>query len=280
MKMQRRLLGLMLAVVCPLLTQCASAGKGKKAGVELSRAGENAAVKEEKVVVKAEKKAEVKAEAPVVDDLDEYSVVDVADPLERMNRVSFWCNDKMYLIVFRPISKGYEKVIPKRLRNGIFNAFENAKYPVRLGNSLLQGKFKRMGLHTEKFLLNTVGGIGGLIRVSDKFPKLAELPDEDTGKTFAKWGMGHGFYLVIPFMGPSSLRDGVGLIGDYAMNPVNWGVFWSGSHDWTAMPPAVNTLRALPGQLALYDETKRDAIDPYLAVRSGYVQFRAASVKK
>jgi phospholipid-binding lipoprotein MlaA len=119
-----------------------------------------------------------------------------------------------------------------------------------------------------------------LIRVSDKFPKLAELPDEDTGKTFAKWGMGHGFYLVIPFMGPSSLRDGVGLIGDYAMNPVNWGVFWSGSHDWTAIPPAMNTLRALPGQLALYDETKRDAIDPYLAVRSGYVQFRAASVKK
>ena len=272
MKMQRRLLGLMLAVVCPLLTQCASAGKGKKAGVELSRGGEMAAVKEEKVVVKAE--------APVVDDLDEYSVVDVADPLERMNRVSFWCNDKMYLIVFRPISKGYEKVIPKRLRNGIFNAFENAKYPVRLGNSLLQGKFKRMGLHTEKFLLNTVGGIGGLIRVSDKFPKLAELPDEDTGKTFAKWGMGHGFYLVIPFLGPSSLRDGVGLIGDYAMNPVNWGVFWSGSHDWTAIPPSVNTLRALPGQLALYDETKRDAIDPYLAVRSGYVQFRAASVKK
>ncbi|MDH4476900.1 MAG: MlaA family lipoprotein, partial [Verrucomicrobiaceae bacterium] len=100
--MQRRLLGLMLAVVCPLLTQCASAGKGKKAGVELSRGGEMAAVKEEKVVVKAE--------APVVDDLDEYSVVDVADPLERMNRVSFWCNDKMYLIVFRPISKGYEKV--------------------------------------------------------------------------------------------------------------------------------------------------------------------------
>lgn len=267
-------LGLILAVVSPLLTQCASMDQGK--------AVKKSAVKEGALPLVDASPVKVKVEEAAIadDDLEEYSVVEVADPLEKLNRASFWCNDKMYLIVFRPLSKGYEKVIPKRVRNGIFNVYENAKFPVRLVNSALQGEFKRVGLHTEKFLLNTVGGIGGMIRVSDKFPELAELPEEDTGKTFAKWGMDHGFYLVIPFLGPSSLRDGVGLIGDYAMNPVNWGVFWSGDHDWTVIPPSGNTLRSLPMQLALYDETKRDAIDPYLAVRSGYVQFRAAAVKK
>lgn len=274
MKMRPFIVGLILAIGVPLMTQCASTAKSRASG------GRSSGGDELSVVSATQVKSKTKAPTATVDDLDEYSIVQVADPLERLNRVSFWCNDKMYLIVFRPLSKGYETVIPKRIRNGIFNAFENAKFPVRLGNSMLQGNFKRMSLHTEKFLLNTVGGLGGLIRVSDKFPELAGLPEDDTGKTFAKWGMGHGFYLVIPFLGPSSLRDGVGLIGDYAMNPVNWGIFWSGDHDWTAIPPAVNTLRALPFQIALYDETKRDAIDPYLAVRSGYIQFRAESVKK
>lgn len=272
---------LILSVLAPLLTQCASTGKGtgvKKDGAspkaDLAQSGRSSSKPVEKV------REEAPVKPPAVDDLDEYSVVEVADPLERLNRATFWCNDKMYLVIFRPLSKGYEKVLPKRVRNGIYNAFENAKFPVRFVNSALQGEFKRVGLHTEKFLLNTVGGLGGMIRVSDKFATLAELPEEDTGKTFAKWGMDHGFYLVIPFLGPSSLRDGVGLVGDYAMNPVNWGIFWSGDHDWTVIPPSANTLRALPSQLSLYDETKRDSIDPYIAVRSGYIQFRAEAVKK
>lgn len=271
---------LMAVVLLPLMTQCASSGKKKK--IQDSPSEVALADSKDISLSKTQKKPaeSVSSDAPARDDLEEYSIVEVPDPLERMNRATFWCNDKMYLLIFRPVSKGYERVIPKPVRKGVFNMFENAKYPVRLGNSLLQGNFKRVGLHTEKFLLNTVGGLGGLIRVSDRFPKLAELPEEDTGKTFAKWGMDHGFYLVIPFLGPSSLRDGVGLLGDYAMNPVNWGIFWSGDHDWTMIPPSVNTLRALPMQLELYDETKRDAIDPYVAVRSGYIQFRASAVKK
>ena len=207
-------------------------------------------------------------------------MVEIADPVEGLNRATFWLNDKLYLVIFRPLSKGYEKVLPKPARKGINNAFENVKFPVRLVNCARQGKIKRAGLETEKFLVNTVGGLGGLIRLSDKVASLADLPEEDTGKTFAKWGMGHGAYLVIPFLGPSSVRDGVGLIGDYALNPVNWGVFWSGKHDWTMIPPSANTLRALPVQLGTYDDAKKDAIDPYIAIRSAYVQFRDESVKK
>ena len=92
--------------------------------------------------------------------------------------------------------------------------------------------------------------------------------------------MGHGAYVVLPFLGPCSARDGIGLVGDYALNPVNWGFFWGGNHDWTQIPPTANTLRALPPQLSTYDDARRDAIDPYIAVRSAYIQYRDQAVKK
>lgn len=215
------------------------------------------------------------------DDLDEYAVVEIADPLEKLNRGTFWVNDKLYLVLVRPLAKGYTKVIPQPLRKGIDNAFVNVRYPGRAINNLLQGKFKNAGLETEKFLLNTVVGIGGIFKPSDKFESLANLPLQDTGKTFAIWGMGHGAYVVLPFYGPSSVRDGFGMAGDYVMNPLNWGVFWSGSdHDWTQIPPAVDTLRLLPPNIDAYDDATEGAIDPYIAVRSAYVQLREETVKK
>jgi phospholipid-binding lipoprotein MlaA len=76
------------------------------------------------------------------------------------------------------------------------------------------------------------------------------------------------------------VRDGVGLLGDYAMNPVNWAIYWHDAPDWTLIPPTVNTLRALPPQLEAYDSAKRDAIDPYISIRSAYVQFREEMVRK
>lgn len=266
------LLRLALVAALPLLSQCtSSARKGTATASTIPAA---------KVGTDTKKTKEAAGKAESKDDLDEYAVVEIHDPLEKLNRGTFWLNDKLYLVIFRPISKGYEAITPKRLRKGIYNAFENVKFPVRLVNSLLQGKVKGAGLQTEKFLVDTVAGLGGMIRVSDKIESLANLPDEDTGKTFARWGMGHGAYLVLPFLGPSSLRDGVGLAGDYAMNPVNWGYFWNGEHDWTQIPPYANTLRALPGQLGVYDDAKRDAIDPYISIRAAYVQFRDEAVKK
>ena len=263
---------LCLALVLPLLTQCASVKKQAAPPVAAASAEKSAP---------AAPLATDAAENADVDDLDEYAIVEIKDPLERINRGTFWLNDKMYMVLFRPLSKGYEKVIPKPLRNGVNNAYENAKYPVRLVNALLQGKLKRAGQHTGKFLVNTVAGLGGLIRATDKIPELADLPDDDTGKTFAVWGIGHGAYIVIPFLGPSSVRDGIGLVGDYALNPVNWPYFHIGHKaDWTRIPPAGNTLRALPSQLSTYEETKRDAIDPYIAIRSAYAQYRAEFVKK
>ncbi len=210
-------------------------------------------------------------------------MVEVSDPLERVNRGIFWFNDKAYTVLLRPVSKGYQIIFPKPVRRGIDNAFENVKFPVRFVNSALQGKFKRAGQETGKFLMNTFVGVGGVMNISDKIPALAHVPNEDTGQTFAVWGMGHGAYLMLPIMGPTSLRDGVGLIGDYALNPINWGIFYHGGHDWehdwTSIPPSANTIRSLPAQLETYDAATRDAVDPYISVRSAYIQARSEAAK-
>jgi phospholipid-binding lipoprotein MlaA len=207
-------------------------------------------------------------------ELDEYSTASVADPLEPVNRAIFWLNDGVYTIVLRPISKGYEKVLPKPVRQGLDNAFENVKFPVRLVNNALQGNFKRAWQETGKFLVNTVIGFGGIVRRSDRFPSLADVPPADTGQTFAKWGVDHGAYIVLPLLGPSSLRDTVGLAGDYILNPVSWVTILYGSHAWTIAIPTTNTVRALPDQLGRYDAATQNALDRYLAARSSYIQYR------
>jgi ABC-type transporter lipoprotein component MlaA len=76
------------------------------------------------------------------------------------------------------------------------------------------------------------------------------------------------------------VRDGIGFIGDYALAPVNWGIFWHNPPAWTNIPPGVNTLRALPRELKHYDAATEDAVDPYLALRSAYIQNRAEAARK
>jgi len=276
MKSNALLLRVLLLATAPLLTDCASTAK--------TAAAPSPATKPQSAAAKTSKAARQSAK-PLEDDLDEYDTALVSDPLEKLNRGVFWCNDKLYTALFRPISKGYELVLPKPVRKGIDNAFENVKYPVRVVNCTLQGKFKRAGQETGKFFVNTIGGVGGIFQPAEKIPALANVPAEDTAQTFAKWGIGHGPYLVLPILGPSSVRDTLGLAGDYALNPVNWGIlYWHGGHDyehdWTTIPPSANTLRSLPAQLETYDNATKDAVDPYLSVRSTYIQNRAAEANK
>lgn len=213
-------------------------------------------------------------------DLDEYAVATVADPLEPLNRATFWINDGLYTVILRPITKGYQAVIPKVVRTGIHNAFENVRFPVRFVNDSLQGNFKRAGLETGRFFVNTVAGVGGIGRPSDHIPALADIPEGDTGQTFAKWGIGHGIYLVLPVLGPSSLRDTVGLAGDYVLNPVNWISFVYGGYAWTIAIPSTNSLRVTHEQLGVYDTATKSSLDKYLAIRSSYIQYRQEIAKK
>jgi phospholipid-binding lipoprotein MlaA len=215
------------------------------------------------------------------DALDDYdTATEVADPLEPLNRATFKLNDGFYSFVFKPISKGYTTVFPKPVRQGIDNVYDNAKFPVRFVNSGLQGKFQRAGQEVQKFSVNTFAGFGGLIKQSDRIPSLTAVPEEDSGQTLATWGVGHGPYIVLPILGPSTAREVVGLAGDYALNPINWGFALKGdANDWAWIPPAGNNLRQLPLQLEKYDDSKANAIDPYTAVRSTYIQNRNSAAK-
>lgn len=214
--------------------------------------------------------------------LDDYdAATEVSDPLEPLNRATFKLNDGLYNFVLRPISKGYTAVVPSPVRQGIDNVYENVKFPVRFVNSGLQGKFKRAGQEAQKFGVNTFAGFGGLIKQSDRIPSLANIPEEDSGQTLATWGVGHGPYIVLPVLGPSTAREVVGLAGDYALNPTNWGFALKGdADDWAWIPPTVNNLRQLPLQLEKYDDSKANAIDPYTAIRSTYIQNRNSAAKE
>ena len=212
------------------------------------------------------------------DALDDYDTVQVSDPLEPLNRATFTLNHGLYNTLFRPIVKGYTTVMPKPVRQGVDNAFENAKFPIRFVNSSLQGKFDRAGKEVQKFGVNTFTGFGGLIKQSDHIPSLVDVPFEDTGQTLASWGIGHGPFLVLPVFGPSSAREVVGLAGDYALNPVNWLFKLRGGAEKTEwIPSAVNALRAFPDQLERYDSSRANSVDPYVSVRSVFYQNRKAA---
>ncbi|MDI1312169.1 VacJ family lipoprotein [Prosthecobacter sp.] len=276
MKYRAFTLRLLLLAATSLLTDCST---------QAAKTAVKPTAKAKSMAASSKGKATDKMLAVKDDELDEYATApDISDPLEKLNRGTFWVNDQLYTFIFRPISKGYQLILPRPVRKGIDNAFENVKYPVRVVNCTLQGKFKRAGQETGKFVVNTVGGVGGIFRPAQRIPALANLPEEDTAQTFGKWGIPNGPYLVLPFLGPSSVRDGVGLVGDYVLNPVNWPYFrWHGSrtnHDWVIVPPLANTLRSTPAQMELYDTITKDAVDTYLSARSAYSQNRAEAIKK
>ena len=214
------------------------------------------------------------------DKLDEYSKVRaIPDAVEPLNRGFFWFNHQLYTFVFRPVSKVYG-VIPKQARAAIFNVYDNVEFPVRFVNDLLQLKFKRADLEARKFLVNSVAGVGGIMRVSDRIPALANVPPADTAQTLAKWGVGHGCYIVLPVFGPSSLRDTVGLVGDYALSPVTWVSFGGVPSAAALAVTGPNSVRNMDGKLNAYDAATQNAVDPYQAVRSGYSQYREKAVAK
>lgn len=215
---------------------------------------------------------------------DEYAALRVSDPLEPMNRALFRFNDGFYGHVLRPFARGYERAVPSPVRRGLRNFFDNLKFPVRFASCVLQAKPGRATREAGKFLLNSTVGLGGLVRVSDSVPAFAAVPAEDTGQALGRWGVGAGPYLVLPFLGPSSLRDTVGLAGNTLLNPVTWSATERAvsGYDptWSAGLQALDFVNTSPDLLRTYDSFISAAVDPYVSVRTGYLQHRAAAVKK
>ena len=221
----------------------------------------------------------------VGDDFANVPVQKENDPFQAFNRTVFGFNDQLNNHALRPLAHDYTLVVPRPVRTGITNFFDNLRFPVRFVNSVLQGKLTRSAQEAGKFVINSTAGIGGLIRVSDYVSGLTNVPAEDFGLTLGGWGIPPGPYIVIPVLGPSNCRDLVGFAGDYVISPLDWHTL--GFIDCAVISNAANLalsgtryLNALPKSIEIYDQMISGAVDPYIAVRNAYLSYRAAQLKK
>jgi phospholipid-binding lipoprotein MlaA len=204
---------------------------------------------------------------------DESSVI-ISDPLEPINRVFFIFNDKLYFWVLKPIARGYKVVAPEPVRVGVKNFFSNLSFPIRFINCLLQAKFTGAGVEFERFFVNSTLGVAGFINMADREFGTKEF-DEDFGQTLGSYGLGNGFYLCWPFFGPSSALETVGLTGDYFLDPTYNMKF---KHSVTLK--GCKTINNNSLTLGDYETLKKSALDPYVAFRDFYIQYRKNQIKE
>lgn len=200
----------------------------------------------------------------------------VADPLEGFNRAMFCVHDKLYFWLFKPVALGYRTVMPQPARSGVKNFFYNLAAPVRIINNILQGKGQAAEAEVARFFYNTTVGVLGFGNPAKKYPGL-NPPDEDLGQTLGRYGIGDGFYLVIPGIGPTTLRDGLGLIGDFFLSPVDQYVE---PVEALLALKGVTVVNELSFRIGDYETIKKVSLDPYQAIRTGYIQLRQARIKE
>jgi phospholipid-binding lipoprotein MlaA len=206
---------------------------------------------------------------------DEHSTL--ADPLEPMNRVFFAFNDRLYILVLEPVASGYAKVLPEDIRLCVRRFFRNLTAPIRVVNHLLQGQLQAGGSELARFAINTTIGVAGLTDpAADSFG--IKHRHADLGQTLGIYGFGDGFYITWPLLGPSTLRDSVGMAGDALVNPL----YYIAASDPRAGAAVYGgrTVNTVSLHLGEYERMTEAAFDPYLAVRDAYWQYRRNQVQR
>ena len=194
------------------------------------------------------------------------------DPLEGFNRAMFSFNDALDGAIIKPVAQGYQSVLPPLIRAGVSNFFSNVDDIWEAVNNALQGKIDEALQDVMRFAVNTVMGLGGVLDIASDMG--LQKHNEDFGQTLGKWGIGSGPYLVLPFVGPSSLRDGGGLLVDWRYDP-----FFHVSNI-----PVRNTLLALrtidtrADLLGATDVLEQAALDKYTFVRDAFFQYRRSQI--
>jgi len=227
----------------------------------------------------------VKSETTNVDEYGDIEVPEkageeakgeIADPLEPFNRAMYHFNDKLYFWVLKPVAQGYGKVVPEAARVGVSNFFTNLAFPIRFVNCLLQANFDGAAAELGRFMVNTLWGIGGLLDPASSKDIDLSKQDEDFGQTLGAYGIGQGFFINWPLFGPSSPRDTVGLVGDAFLTPSSYLSPWYAGAGTRAYD-RVNDTSLKVGD---YESLKEAAIDPYVALRDAYVQYRLKKVNR
>jgi len=206
------------------------------------------------------------------------------DPLRRYNRLMFNFNDKAYFWVFRPLAVGYGKTVPEGVRKSVQRGLNNLEFPVRFLNCGLQGKFRKAGREAGRFTVNTTVGLLGLFDPARSWLHM-EPAEEDFGQTLGRYGVGPGWPLVLPFLGQSNVRDGLGMIPDQFLKP---GAYVACMKPVAGMNPTelgvgvwcYDKVNYVSLNIGLYESLKKDALDPYTMMRDAYGRMREARIRE
>jgi len=205
---------------------------------------------------------------------DEYVKKDNQEDLfKSYNEVMTSFNNGVYTEVFDPISNVYKFIIPETPRDCISNFFNNLMFPIRFVNNLFQFKLINSLEETERFVINTTLGFGGIIDIAKNDLGIKQH-NEDFGQTLGFYGIPSGEHIVLPILGPSNVRDIFGLAGDYVLNPVNYV-----NNKESLILTVEYNLNDLPKSMENYNILTKDAIQLYPLLKETYESYRLKEIK-
>jgi len=264
------ILGLTLGLV---IVRSAGADEPTEANESIELAVESAAVEradsQPTIEINA---AEIGAMAAAAESGEDFE----NDPWESFNEKMFWFNREIFdRYLLKPLATGWDFIFPDPVQRGVHNFFDNLAVVRRVVNNTLQLKLTGAGVELTRFTINSTIGLVGFFDVAkDAFG--IEQRDEDTGQTFGVWGMGPGPYLILPFLPPLTIRDGIGYAFDAAMTPYTYFIPWWG----TIAGTGTNAVNERSLNLDRFERVAESTVDLYGAVRNGYLQRRAAAIKQ
>jgi phospholipid-binding lipoprotein MlaA len=194
------------------------------------------------------------------------------DPWQGMNRGIYKFNDALDRAILKPVAKGYDKVVPKPIDKGIDNIFSNIGDVVVLFNDILQLKFKQSASDTGRLIVNSTLGLAGIFDVAS--PLGMPKHNEDFGQTLGHWGAPSGPYLVLPFLGPSSLRDGIGILPDGLIDGITLNEIGIDEPREILVYSGIFTINLRQNLLGVGDLLDHSGADPYIFLRESYLQRR------
>ena len=217
-----------------------------------------------------------------VNQLSKNKPKDVKDCFETLNRGTFALNQGLDKVIFKPVAKAY-RGLPSPIKTGTNNVVVNLSSLVTIPNNVLQGDLKTAGVNTGRFIINTTIGILGIFDVADKmgFP---EYEKEDYGQTLGVWGVGPGCYLVLPVLGPSTIRDTAGMFINVMGGDPYYNISVNGNNEYLdgelyAATKMLSAVEFRATNIESFDNLEKNSVDFYASVRSIYNQDRENKIK-
>ena len=213
--------------------------------------------------------------------LSKKKSVPVKDCFENINRATFALNQGLDKVIFKPVAKGYRS-LPSSIRTGTGNALQNLSSLITVPNNILQGDFRKAGINTGRFAINTTVGILGIFNVAKKMG-FSDYEKEDYGQTLGLWGVGAGCYIVLPVLGPSTVRDTAGSFVNVLGGDPWYNASVSGNNEFLSRSDYILT-KVLTGvdfrakNIDSIENLEKNSMDFYASVKSLYLQDRQQKI--